>query len=136
MAEALLRRALAERGTEGVTVGSAGTGAWDGAPASEGAYLVALERGLDLSAHRARAVTRDLVRDADLILAMSAHHRGRIEALGGGEKVHLLTEYAAVPGLQGDVPDPFGNELDSYRQALEQLETLVRAASERVAAGR
>jgi len=38
-------------------VGSAGTGAWDGAPASEGAYLVGLERGLDLSGHRARLLT-------------------------------------------------------------------------------
>ena len=45
LAEALLKRALHERAVEDVSVESAGTGAWDGAPASEGAYLVALERG-------------------------------------------------------------------------------------------
>ena len=51
LAEALLRRELGLRGTDGVQVSSAGTGAWEGAPTSEGAYLVALENGLDLSAH-------------------------------------------------------------------------------------
>ena len=40
LAAALLQRALTERGVEGMDVSSAGTGAWDGAPVSEGAYLV------------------------------------------------------------------------------------------------
>ena len=52
MAESMLREALASRGSGQVTVSSAGTGAWDGAPVSEGAYLVGLENGLDLSGHR------------------------------------------------------------------------------------
>nr|MBA3444989.1 low molecular weight protein arginine phosphatase [Gemmatimonadales bacterium] len=46
MAEALLRDALASRGADQVMVSSAGTGAWNGAPVSEGAYLVGLEHGL------------------------------------------------------------------------------------------
>src|SRR3990170_7579296 len=71
MAEALLRDAVAARGLEQVAVSSAGTGAWDGAPVSEGAYLVGLEHGLDLSGHRARLLTREVVKDADLILTMS-----------------------------------------------------------------
>src|SRR5262245_47868246 len=43
MAEALLRQAVTARALDQVTVSSAGTGAWDGAPVSEGAYLVGLE---------------------------------------------------------------------------------------------
>src|SRR5439155_1284583 len=77
LAAALLQRALAQRGIDGLEVASAGTGAWDGAPVSEGAYLVGLERGLDLSAHRARLLTRELVDQADLILTMARHHRSR-----------------------------------------------------------
>ena len=42
MAEALLREAAAARGLDQVSVASAGTGAWDGAPVAEGAYLVGL----------------------------------------------------------------------------------------------
>ena len=54
MAEALMRRALEARGHRNVEVSSAGIGAWEGAPASEGSLLVGLENGLDLSQHRAR----------------------------------------------------------------------------------
>src|SRR5438445_1417831 len=79
LAAALLERALVERGIEGLAVASAGTGAWDGAPVSEGAYLVGLERGLDLSGHRARLLTRELVDGADLILTMARHHRARAD---------------------------------------------------------
>ena len=94
LAEALLRRALASQGIADVDVSSAGTGAWDGAPASEGAYLVALERELDLSGHRARLLTRELVEQADLILTMARHHRARVDELGGEGRVFVLGEYA------------------------------------------
>src|SRR2546426_10509174 len=81
LAASLLERALKERGLE-VAVSSAGTGAWDGTPASEGAYLVGLEQGLDLSGHRARLLTRDLVEQSDLILTMARHHRARVNEIG------------------------------------------------------
>src|SRR5215210_4001197 len=103
MAEALLRDALASRGADQITVSSAGTGAWEGAPASEGAYLVGLEQGLDLSAHRARLLTPDLVRSADLILAMSGQHRARVSELGGEDKAHVLGEYAGRTPDQAEV---------------------------------
>ena len=77
LAEALTRHLLTERKVEGVTVASAGTGAWLGAPASEGSYLVALEDGVDLSAHRAQPLTPELAANADLILTMSRSHRQR-----------------------------------------------------------
>src|SRR5947209_20053459 len=105
LAAALLQRALAQRGIDGLEVASAGTGAWDGAPASEGAYLVGLERGLDLSGHRARLLTRELVDQADLILTMARHHRARVDELGGEGKVFVLGEYAGKGG--DEVSDPF-----------------------------
>lgn len=136
LAEALLRRALAERGVEGVTVASAGTGAWDGAPASEGAYLVGLENGLDLSGHRARLLTRELVRGADVILAMSAQHRSRVQSLGGGDRAHTLVEYAGSAPQDGDVTDPYGADLEAYRLTYRQLEELIEGAVARMTAGR
>ena len=98
MAEAMMRRALAARGHQNVEVGSAGIGAWEGAPASEGSLLVGLENGLDLSQHRARLLTPDLARGADLILAMSVQQRDRAAALGAGERAHTLGEFAGVSG--------------------------------------
>lgn len=133
MAEALLREALAARRLEQVTVSSAGTGAWDGAPVSEGAYLVGLENGLDLSGHSARLLTRDIVRGADLILAMSGHHLARVVELGGEDKVHLLADYAGRDDGRTEISDPFGSDLASYRTTFAELQELIGSVVNRVA---
>ena len=133
MAEAMMQEALVSRGVEQVTVSSAGTGAWDGAPVSEGAYLVGLEHGLDLSAHRAQLLTRELVKSADLILTMSGHHRARVAELGGEDKVHVLGEYAGRDESRAEVSDPFGSDLASYRQTYDELQDLIGGVVSRVA---
>ena len=132
LAAALLERALVERGIEGIAVTSAGTGAWDGAPVSEGAYLVGLERGLDLSSHRARLLTRELVDGADLILTMARHHRARVDELGGEGRVFVLGEYAGRGG--DEVSDPFGGDLGVYRDTCQELDALAAAVAERLSA--
>ncbi|HEX2450433.1 MAG TPA: low molecular weight protein arginine phosphatase [Gemmatimonadales bacterium] len=130
LAEALLRSVLGSRGT----VASAGTGAWEGAPASEGAYLVGLENGLDLSGHRARLLTRELVGSADLILTMSRHHAARVAELGGGDRVHLLGEFAGRNGADAEVNDPFGGDLDGYRETFTELAELAAGVAARLTA--
>ena len=132
LAEALMRRELADLGREDIGVTSAGTGAWDGAPASEGAYLGGLEHGLDLSAHRARLLTRDLVESADVVLTMARHHRARVQELGGEGRTYVLGEYAGQSGPQAEVSDPFGGDLDVYRETYAELEEMVRAAVKRL----
>jgi protein-tyrosine-phosphatase len=133
MAEALLRRALAEAGVQGVTVESAGIGAWEGAPASEGAYLVLLERGIDLSAHRARLLTREMVERADVILTMGRVQLGKVRELGAGARAHLLAEYAGQDPAQGEIADPYGAELDKYRETYRQLVELMPTVASRLA---
>jgi len=132
LAEALLRRKLAERGVDGIEVSSAGTGAWDGAPASEGAYLVALEHGLDLSAHRARLLTRELVGTAGLVLTMARHHIARVEQLAPGTLTHLLGEYAGRSGPDAEVRDPFGGDLEGYRETFLELEAMLGGVVQRL----
>jgi protein-tyrosine phosphatase len=133
MAEAVARRLLDARGLQDVEVASAGTAAWDGAPASEGAYLIALEHGLDLSAHRARQLTTDHVADADYVFGMSPHHVERAIALGGDGKSHLLGEYAGRAAATGQVEDPFGGDLEEYRRTYARLEELLTDAIARLA---
>ncbi len=132
LAAALMQRALSERGVDGIDVSSAGTGAWDGAPVSEGAYLVGLEQGLDLSGHRARLLTRDVVEQSDLILTMARHHRARVDELGGEGRVFVLGEYAGRSGDAAEVSDPFGGDLEVYRDTSAELATLVAAAVDRI----
>ena len=132
MAEALLRQRLAERGIEGITVASAGTGAWAGAPASEGSYLVALEDGVDLSAHRAQPLTPDLASSASLILTMSRSHRQRLIDLGYGDRTFLLGEYAGKTGSAAEVDDPYGGDLGDYRDTYNQLKSLLESVAPRL----
>jgi protein-tyrosine-phosphatase len=134
LAEALLRSALQPIGN--VSVSSAGTGAWEGAPASEGAYLVGLENGVDLSSHRARMLSRELVAAADLILTMSRHHAARVADLGGAGRVHLLGEFAGRNGPDAEVTDPFGGDLDDYREAFAELTELAAGVAARLTAER
>jgi len=137
MAETLLRHAIEARGASGqVVAASAGIGAMDGAAASEGAYLVALEQGLDLSGHRARLLTRELVAEADLILTMSPQHAARVAELGGADRVHLLGEFVGRTGAAAEVNDPFGGELEDYRATLTELRELIDGVVARVAAER
>ncbi len=132
LAEAIFRREMLQRKVGDVEASSAGTGAWDGAPASEGAYLVGLEKGLDLSGHRARLLTRDVVEHADLILTMARHHRARVQELGGDSYVHLLGEFAGRKGGDAEVSDPFGGDIELYRETYAELDELVRIAVGRV----
>ena len=132
LAEALMRKLLAERRVEGVTVASAGTGAWVGAPASEGSYLVALEDGVDLSAHRAQPLTPELATGSDLILTMSRSHRQRLGEMGLGDRTFLLGEYAGRSGAAAEVDDPYGGSLTDYRDTYIQLKELLDSVVQRV----
>lgn len=132
MAEAMLRRAAKEAGFASLAVASAGVGAWEGAAASEGAYLVMLEQGLDLSDHRARLLTKEMVDDSDLILTMARSHLGRVREMGGGARVHLLGEYAGRRGEPAEVRDPFGAELEQYRETQRELAEMIPAVLARL----
>jgi protein-tyrosine-phosphatase len=134
LAEGIARREAIERGLIDFEVSSAGTSAWNGAPASDGGLLVALEHGVDLSGHRARQLTREIIEEQDVILVMGPHHLERAEALGGEGKSHLLTHYAAHGSSDRAVSDPFGGDLEVYRATYEELEREIRRVFDRIAA--
>ena len=136
LAEAIARKVAIERGLHDVEAISAGSGATDGSPASDGSLLVGMERNMDLSGHRSQLLTRDLVRSADLVLAMGPHHLERIEALGGGEKSYLLSDFASRGTSQRAISDPIGAELEVYRQTADELEEEIRRVLDRITAER
>jgi protein-tyrosine-phosphatase len=136
VAEALTRQIAEQRGLTHLVIESAGTNADEGRPASDGAVLVGLERQLDLTTHRARQLTPDVVEKADLILVMGPHHLERVEALGGAGKTYLLTDYSSRGADNRAVNDPFGGDLGVYRAVVEELDVEVRRAIDRLAAER
>ncbi len=140
LAEAIARRMVGTRGLANITASSAGTSVWTDAPASDGSLLVAMENGLDLSEHRARNLTPELVAASDLILTMGPHHLDRAEALGGTGRSAMLTGFAAG-GKHGiatarPIADPFGGDLDAYRTTFVELEREIAGVLDRIAAER
>lgn len=135
LAEAAARKLAAEKGLNNLTFASAGIGAYGGGGASEGAMLVALERGLDLSSHRARPLTPELVGESDLVLCMADHHLASAIALGGDGKTFLLGDYASSGETSSSVADPFGQSIEAYREAADDIHRQVTLAIERLAAG-
>jgi len=136
MAEAIARRVAQERGLTDIEFGSAGTAAWEGAPASDGALLVCLERRTDLSSHQARLATPELLEQYDLVLAMGPHHVERLEALGARGKAYLITTYASRGASDRPIGDPFGGELELYRDTYAELDRELRLVLDRLDAER
>lgn len=132
LAEAIAIREAGVRGLRDVAASSAGTSAWDGAAASDGALLVGIERKLDLNSHRSRQLKRELVDESDLILAMGPHHVERIEALGGTGKTYLITDYAERSEDGRAIVDPFGGGLEIYRSTVDELERVMVLVFDRI----
>lgn len=125
LAEAIARRIVSESGHDNIVVESAGTQAWEGSPATDAALLVGVERNLDLSGHRSRPLTPELVQSSDLILVMSPSQMTQVRELDPGANVHLLGGYGSG-GRAHTIEDPFGGDLDDYRVTADELEKEVR----------
>ncbi len=103
---------------------SAGLSAPSGAPASDNALEVMAAEGIDLSPHRSRPVTEDLVLRADLVYGMTEAHALRLQA--------RFPAYAdRVRAMPVEVPDPYGGSPEDYRSAArrirEALEIIARS---------
>jgi protein-tyrosine-phosphatase len=120
LAEVLARRIAERRGLTDVKITSAGTNAWDNAPASDEALLVGMERQVDLTGHRSRKLTPAIVSEADLIFVMTPAHLEQVKQMGGRGKAHVLDSYAS--GSATGIDDPYGGDLSVYRDTADALE--------------
>lgn len=127
MAGALFQKILRDAGiVDQWHIETAGTWARDGYSAARHAQAVMREYGLDISEHRSRMVTEELLTNADIILTME---RGQKEALSVefphvSDRVFLLSE--AIKGPPGwDIHDPIGHSRSAFRDTAHELEELL-----------
>jgi protein-tyrosine phosphatase len=134
IASALFARSLVKNGKlEDYQVGSAGTWAESGAHVVPSAKWINDHLGLDLAAHRARPVTRELLGRQDLILVMENSHWEalRVEFPAMKERIHLLAN--VVTGMTYDIPDPGGpTPGDTFPNVARELSELVGAGFEKI----
>ena len=126
MAEGLLESMLPDDIKDKVIVESVGTLGIDGQPATPLAVSVAEELGADISEHRSRALTRDLVEEADLVLVMAPEHRDFIRRFFPDvqENVFLLRQIGRDQGDPIDpvIEDPIGGNLEVYRGCIRLIQ--------------
>jgi protein-tyrosine-phosphatase len=132
MAEGILKMMLKDKGVGNVKVSSAGTHGLRSAPASLFAIEVAKRRNVDLSRHRSRELTAEMVGRADLILTMSQEHLERIKRMDkqAGQKAYLLKAFPQPHTESNDgqnhgvlsIKDPIGGSLDDYEDAFSEIE--------------
>jgi len=111
MAAGICEKLSARLGAE-TEVLSGGLAGVEGAPASPWAVEAMAEIGVDISAHRAHRVREEELLAADKIYVMTGQHK------------RLITDWlpqVAERVVTADIPDPFGQPLESYRQCRDAL---------------
>ncbi len=61
-----------------------------------------------------------------------AIHDALDQEMAADERVFVLGEYAGREGDEAEVSDPFGGDLEVYRDTCSELEALLQAAVERI----
>jgi len=121
MAEVLLRMALPPRSSW--CVASAGLAVCQGGRASEAASSAIAEVGGDLSRHRSRPVTEELVQEAAAIIAMTSDHAQQLITRYPSvrDKLFLLRSFDPHSPAQSNIADPFCGSLADYRECRDLI---------------
>jgi len=137
MAAALLRRRLGGRDRTAVAVDSAGLRAEPGRPADPRAVSAARHFGIALEAHRARALTAQLVRAADLILVMDALNDAELRGRHPDAAARTLMLGAFVQDGRrrpAELIDPYDGTETDVRRCYERVEAWIERLASRLGA--
>lgn len=121
LAQEILKKLLAERGVEdGYEVTSAGTWAADDQPALPKAQQVGRDFGIDLSQHRSRMITANILEGADLVLTMENRQKEALsyEFPENKNKIYVLGE---LVGVTEDISDPVMGSMDTYQRTGQRI---------------
>lgn len=103
----------------GYIIESAGIRGLDGQPAEPFSVEAMREHDIDISSHRARTVTPDLLKAFDLIITMESSQQKWIQkkmpSVGG--YVHLLDDRCGR-----NIPDPMGGTRADFLRSLREIE--------------
>lgn len=126
-AEAIFRNLAREADLEIIATSGGTLPHPGGCPAQPATVEAASEQGYDLGHHRSQAVTRALLRQADVVLAMAHEHVLRLARAHPHEssRVHLFRPYClgqepADPSVD-DIPDPVGEPLAVHRECVAEI---------------
>ena len=122
MAAAIARQKLSQLGRDDIQVDSAGLAVFGPDPAADNAAKAMAEIGIDLTDHRSRPLRFDEIPATDWFVAMTPSHAAALCSAGvSPDHITIL-----------NVSDPFGGNLEVYRQARDQISAAVDRLLEEV----
>lgn len=137
-AEWILRAALGSTPLGGrIAIASAGTHARAGLPADERVRRASLEFGVRLDTHVSRPVNLEIIREADVVIAMDDINVAHLVATfpGAAAKIHLLGELAPVDRAgPPDILDPYGGSDESVTMTVRRIHAAVTQLAARLVA--
>ncbi|WP_261817986.1 arsenate reductase/protein-tyrosine-phosphatase family protein [Vibrio gallicus] len=100
-------------------VTSAGLGALVDKPADDNSVKVSKVHGIDLSAHKARQITADMIAENDLILVMEKRHIDAITKLAPAArgKTMLYGHW-----LNKEIPDPYKKSYEAFEHVYDLVD--------------
>jgi protein-tyrosine phosphatase len=118
-AEYILRHQLEQTVNWQGKVSSAGISALVRQPADETIVELMLERGIVVDSHRAKQLTQQHLRLADLVLVMEKHHLAAVLELDptARGKTFLLGHWSNT-----QIPDPYQRGAQAYAKTLQLIE--------------
>jgi protein-tyrosine-phosphatase len=130
MAAALLRAKVAAESADW-RIESAGTWAREGSPAATRTLLVMKERGLDISDHGSRSVSRELLKSFNLILTMEHGQKEamQIEFPEVARRIYLLSE---MIGQRFEIADPMGGFDEDFQATAKEIDDLLDRGLQRI----
>ena len=123
---ALLRRMLPD-----VDVSSGGFSK-PGRAVPEHALTIATRRGMDLGGHRSRALTRQALVDADLVVVMDENQAGHLARAFAfpAERVIIAGDLDPIAGSGRTIRDPWLQSLDVFVQSFARLDRVAAVLAE------
>lgn len=125
MAAAMMNKLLADSKLTNIKAESAGIAANPGEPASLNAIAVMREFGADLTNHRARQTTQEIVDASEIIYTMTATHAAMF-------KTAFPEAASKINVLGAGIQDPFGGDINVYRSCRDSILAALKKLIEQV----
>jgi len=113
------------------SIESAGIWATPGQPAANEVQAVLWELGIDISDHRSRLVSKNILKRFSLVLTMEPGQKEAlmIEYPELKQRIYMLSEMA---GVEITIRDPIGGTMNDFKQAADEIERWLREGEDRI----
>lgn len=94
------------------------------------------EYDIDMSMHKPQVINTDMIKSSDLILCMEEQMAVflKINVQNVDEdSIHIVSSLKEYIGLDGDVSDPYGGDIEVYRKTAKEIENLISKLIDKLA---